>query len=1046
MSAPSPGSKPPSSKRHGLDTLFFRNRHLLWLAIAVILVGGLSAGMSLPRLEDPRIVNRGPLVITSMPGASAERVESQVTEVLEQALDEIAEIQDLDSTSRAGVSLISIELAPSVTARNNEQLFAEIRDKIGEASNLLPPEAADPVVDDKREAVAFTLIVGVTWDHPEPPQIGVLNRLAEDLADRLRAVPGTELVRIYGEPQEQITVEVDPAELAELGLTAERLAERIGAADSKASAGAFRGSGSDLLIEVDGELDGVRRVAQIPVVAGPQDAVLTVADLARVERGWRTPDPELALVDGRRSVLVAARVAGDVRVDGWAEQATAAVEAFEAERGPGVRFDRVFEQEPYTTDRLAELVYNLLAGAGVILLAVLLIMGLRPALIVALALPLVVSMVMFGWQLTGGAVHQMSIFGLIIALGLLIDNAIVVTDEVAAHKARGLGALASVQASVRLLFLPLLASTLTTMLAFAPIMLLPGSAGDFVGSIGVSVILAVGASFFVAITLIASLAGLFAKPALPGQRRRWWRDGLAPQRMSRAYNRVLRRLYAAPWAAVALAASLPLAGFAVAPTLGNQFFPLVDRNMFEVRVWMPTGTALAKTTEQARSIESALRTFDGVEHVSWLVGASYPSVYYNLVMNQDRSAHYAHGVVTTTSAERTIELLGVAQQRIDQTHPGAQVVVRRFGQGPPVVADIEFRVFGPSDIELQRIGDALRVALQKHPAVLHTQDTLPRGEPKLFLNADEDAAQIAGLTLGDVAGQLNAVLEGAASGSVIEDLEQLPVVVRVSDAYRADTDALASTLLVAPDGDGWTSAAALGGLELRPEIGGVNRFNSERTNTIKAYVRNGALPIDVGSQVLKDLDASGFVLPDGYRITLGGASEQEGEANANLQAHAPVLLTLMAAVLILVFRSLRYALVLAGVAVASTGLAMLSTWSIGFPISFNTILGTLGLIGVALNDSIVVLASIRADPQAASGDREAVARAVAGCTRHVIATTATTIGGFLPLLLFVGGDFWPSLAIVLVGGIAGASLVALLFIPGTHLLMTRQRRSEAAFG
>lgn len=1029
-----------SSGDHDPATLFFRNRHLLWLSVAVILVGGVSAVMTLPRLEDPRIVNRGPLVITPVPGASAERVEALVTEVIEEALDEIDTIKDVDSTSRAGVSVISIELMPAVNASNNQQVFAEVRDKVGEAADRLPPDAGVPFVDDKRDPAAFTLIVGLSWDSDEPARVGILDRLAEDLADRLRNVAGTELVRLYGAAEEEITVEVDREELAELGLTASDLAARIGAADSKRPAGTLRGDRSDLLIEVDGALETTRRVARVPVVKGADDSVLTVGDIATVRRGWAEPTEQIALVEGRRSVLVAARVASDVRVDRWADSAGAVVDAFERDRGGGVRVDRVFEQESYTAARLNELIANLLAGAGVILLAVFVIMGWRPAIIVAAALPLVVSLVTIGWMVTGTAVHQMSIFGLIIALGLLIDNAIVMTDEVTAYKAKGMSAIEAVGGAVRHLFLPLLASTITTVLAFAPIMLLPGSAGDFVSSIGTSVVLAIAASFLVSMAIIAALAGIFANPTPPGTPRRWYRDGFAPPALSRAFEGFLRRVYAAPVAAIALAAALPLAGFAIGPSLGNQFFPPVDRNMFEIKAWLPSDASIEATRAEAGAIEASLRSLDGVERVDWLLGGSYPMVYYNLIMNQDRTPNYAHAIVTTASPDATKRLVDEAQVLLDDQHPGAQIVVRQFGQGPPTVADIEYRVFGPSIARLQDIGDRLRVALQAHPDVMHTQATMPRGEPKLFFEADEDAARVAGLSLNDLSNQLESNLEGGVAGSVIEGLEQMPVRVRYDDAQRRDLDGIASMAFVQPGADRWTNAASLGTFALRPELGGIARFNGERTNTIQVYTRNESLPIDVGNAVLADLEASGFTLPDGYRIAFGGASEQDAEAKGNLAAYAPILVVMMIATLILAFRSVRYAVMLGGVALLSVGLALLATWSIGFPVSFNTILGTLGLIGVALNDSIVVLAALRADPRAAAGDREAIVRTVMSCTRHVIATTATTIGGFLPLLLFVGGDFWPSLAIVLVGGIAGATLIALLFIPGAYLLFLPRHR------
>ena len=1036
----SPSSTNPAEER-GLATLFFRNRHLLWLSIVVILVAGLSAILNLPRLEDPRIVNRGPLIITAVPGASAERVEALVTEVLEEALDEIETIKNIDSTSRASVSTISVELDDDVNAGNNEQIFAEVRDKVRSATRLLPPEAQTPFVDDKREAVAFTLLLGVTWDGPGEPQLGVMGRLADELGDQLRNLPGTELVRVYGAPQEEIVVEIDRHELAETGLSAQALAQRIGNADAKRPAGALRGETSDLLIEVDGEFDTLGRVTAVPIVESEDDAVLTVGDLAQVERGWQTPEGEIGLVDGQRTVFVAARVGAKVQVTDWAAAAYEATDRFAAERGPGVRIDRIFEQEPYTTARLRELVANLLAGAGVIILAVFVIMGLRSALIVCAALPLTVALVLFAWQLLGVPIHQMSVFGLIIALGLLIDNAIVMTDEVFARKAKGEAALDAVGHAVRHLFLPLLASTITTILAFAPILLLPGGAGDFVGTIGLSVILAIAASFTVAITITSSLAGLFTRPTPAGQKRRWFRDGVTLGPVGRAYPRVLRALYAMPIAAIFVAFALPLAGFAIAPTLGSQFFPPVDRNMFELRLWMPGDTAIDATLAEAQAVEETLRTLDGIEEVSWLVGGSHPTVYYNLVMNQDRSPHYAQAAVTTTSPEATRRLVEETQMLLDAQHPGAQILTRNFGQGPPVVADLEYRIYGPDIAQLQRLGDELRVVLQRHPQVLHTQAAMPRGEPKLFFNADEDAARLAGMTLADVGNQLEAGLEGGVSGSILEGLEPMPVRVRFPDTQRARLDDIAATPLVVPASNQWVNAAALGDFELRPELGGIARYNGRRTNTVSAYTRSGSLPIDISNQVLATLEEQGFVLPAGYTLALGGASEQSSEANANLARYAPILMVMMVATLILAFRSVRLAAILGGVAFAAVGLALLATWSYSFPISFNMILGTLGLIGVALNDSIVVLAALRADPRVARGDLDAAVETVLGCTRHIVSTTATTVGGFLPLLVLVGGAFWPQLAIVLVGGIMGATLVALIFVPAAYLLLRPRPRA-----
>ena len=1015
--------------------LFYRNPYLLALTIVIAVVAGMSAAFSMPRIEDPRIVNRNPLVVTPFPGASATRVESLVTEVLETKLEEIPEISKLESTSRAGVSVLALEFEAATTTERSEQLFGEIRDKLAEAERDLPEDAGTPLVDDQRQAVAFTLIVGVTQDRADTDQLGLLDRVAEELADRLRQIRGTELVRTYGAPDEEITVRIDERELTGLGLTIADVAAATQAADAKGPAGIIRGERASLLMEVAGEFDTVARVAEVPIAASSTQFAVRLGDVAHVERSIRTPSDEIARVDGKRGIFVAARVGVEQQVDLWMRDANEALAAFERETGPGVVFERVFEQAAYTSERLGELGSNLLAGAGVVVAVVFLMMGWRQSLIVALALPLVVGLVLFSMQALGIRLHQISVFGLIIALGLLIDNAIVVTDEVSKELEQGRSRPDAVARTLRHLAGPLLASTLTTVLAFAPIMLLPGNAGDFVGSIGQTVVLALVFSLAIALTVTAALAGRFAaaparNPAADRQRSMWQHGFSSPWLASR-WRRVATALYRAPAAAILLALILPTAGFGVSRALGSEFFPPVDRNMFQVEVWLPNQASINYSERNARAIEAAIRDEPDVERIDWLIGGSFPTVYYNLAMNKDLTPSYAQAVVVTGSAAATKRLIAPLQAKLDRAFPGSQIVIRKFGQGPPVLADVQYRVFGPSVSGLQQVGEQLQTVLQSHPDVLTTKMSLSRGEPKLWVVADEERARLAGLSLVAIAAELDRRGEGQPAGSLIEDLEQLPVRVRTGDRRRASIERVAASQFAAGDRS-WLPLDAIATLELRPEPSALSRYGGHRCNVIDGYTRQGALPIDVATSVLRS-----FQPPPGYSIRMGGAAEADAEATGNLMLYVPVLATLTIATLILSFGSVALCGVLLAVAALSVGLGQLATWSMGFPVSFNTILGTLGLIGVALNDSIVVLATIRSEPRARAGDPAAVAAAVMSCTRHVLSTTLTTVGGFLPLLLFVGGDFWPSLAIVMCGGILGASLLAILLVPGLYVLGMR---------
>ncbi|MHC5028827.1 MAG: efflux RND transporter permease subunit, partial [Planctomycetota bacterium] len=894
-----------------------------------------------------------------------------------------------------------------------------------------------PIFDDKRDPAAFSLMVAVEWGLDEAPQLGILNRLAEDLADRIRAVPGTEMVRLYGAPDEELTVRVDHRDLASLGLDAPTLAQRIATGDSKQPAGVLRGSRSDVLLEVAGEIDSIARVESMPVATGDGQSVVRVGDIAEVSRGWRDPQSEIGLIDGKRAILVAARVGREGRVDVWSEAALGIVEEFRGTVGAGVDVDVIFEQARYTNERFVQLIENMLLGALVVAVVVFLMMGWRLGVIVSAAIPLVIALTSVTLLFVGQSLHQMSVYGMVIALGLLIDNAIVMADEVTKRKAEGESAAEAVKGAVSHLFLPLLSSTATTVLAFTPILLLPGAPGDFVRAIGQSVIVAVTWSFFLAMTVTPTLAGLYARPTVSGSARRWWRDGVGSDRLARAYRWLLGQGMRMPIAAAAVALFLPLSGFALLPSLGNSFMPPTDRDMFEVRVWLPNDSAIENTLAHAQEIEREIRERDEVTRVYWLVGASFPRVYYNLPMDQDGSAHFAHAIISTRSDADTKRAIDGLQGELDERFPGAQILVRQFRQGPPVVADVEYRIYGSSVTELIELGERVRRTLQADPEVVVTQATMTRGEPKLWLDADEDRTRVAGLTLGSVASQLEASLEGALAGTMIENLEEIPVRVRYADERRSDLVSIASTNLVRTQDEGWVSLAAIGNLEIRPELAATTRFNGLRSNIVKGFTTVDALPINVAERTLAKLEAEGFELPRGYRLELGGTVDQEAEVRGDLMAPLPLIVVLMTAILILTFRSTLLAGILGVIAVMSVGMAVLSTWLLDLPISFNTFMGTFGLIGVALNDSIIVMAEIRSNPRAAAGEVGGLVDAVTNVTRHVLSTTLTTVGGFLPLIVFVGGDFWPSMSIVLAGGIVGASIMALLLIPASYRLLRR---------
>lgn len=1034
---------------NSMSTLFYRRPRITVLVICLILVAGLSSFALLPRMEDPLLTERVAMINTRFPGADAERVEALVTEKLEEELREVDEIKELRSVSRAGISSITVELRDDIY--KVDSIWSRLRDKVDDVTPLLPDGALEPEFDEV-DVKAYALIVALTWDSDAfaaaPPNYAILRRLSERLEDELRAVPGTEEVGTFGDPGEEIVVEVDLPRLAGLGLTVSDVAAQLAASDAKLPAGQLRGR-ADLLLEVQGELDSLDRIRQIPIRYSESGQFVPLSEVAVVRKSIADPPGSLAVVDGQPAIALGVMVRSAVRVDLWSEAAAETVAAFGDMLPAGVELRTVFHQNEYVATRLSGLLWNLLCGGAAVAVVILVLMGWRSALIVCSALPLSALMVLTGMRFLEIPIHQMSVTGLIVALGLLIDNAIVIVDEVSAKLRSGRGAQDAVRESVGHLAVPLLGSTLTTAFAFAPIALMPGPAGEFVGSIAVSVILAIFSSLFLALTIVPTLTALGVRVSGSTHGRPvWHRDGWSSVWLRETYRRSLDVVFKRPLIGLVVGLVLPVLGFLQARHLPEQFFPPADRDQVQIEVDLPAQSSLAQTRQTVLRMRDELLSHEEVESVSWFIGESAPSFYYNLVPRRQNTSKYAQALVQLRSSENSGELVRRLQQTLDGEFTQARVLVRQLEQGPPFDAPVEVRLYGPDREVLRNLGDQVRAELSEIPNVVHTRSDFAEATATVSLQVPEEEARLAGLDLSAIAMQLNQTLEGQIGGSVLEETEELPVRVRVAGQERADLAAIASTELVTAASRRSDYAgiplSALADVSLIPETSAITRMDGRRMNEVQAYLAAGVLPAVVQHELVDRLQASGFELPPGYSLEYGGEAAKRDDAVGNLMANVGVLMVLMVATLVLSFSSFRMAGIIGSVAGLSAGLGVGALWVFGHPFGFMAIVGTMGLIGVAINDAIVVLAVIRENPSARSGDPVAVRDVVVRATRHVVATTLTTIAGFLPLLLG-GGGFWPPLATAIAGGVGGATILALYFAPSAYVLaMCRGCRQASA--
>ncbi|MFK7822265.1 MAG: efflux RND transporter permease subunit, partial [Planctomycetaceae bacterium] len=692
--------------------------------------------------------------------------------------------------------------------------------------------------------------------------------------------------------------------------------------------------------------------------------------------------------------------------------------------------------------RLTNLLTNLLLGALAVTVVIFVMMGWRSAIVVGAALPLSAMMVLTGMRALEIPIHQMSVTGLIIALGLLIDNAIVMVDEVGLRLREGDSPAKAVSHSVKMLAVPLFGSTLTTALSFGPIALMPGPAGEFVGAIAVNVILAVSSSFVLALTIVPAIAA-FAR-SFKTKSNGWWEHGFHSQRLSNWYRRSLPFLIAKPWRGILLGVALPVFGFFQARHLPEQFFPPADRDQFRIEFELPAHASIQETVEYTTQVRETLLAFPEVKSVSWFLGESAAAFYYNMVANRENQASYGEALVQLRSAEGLSDVIRKAQIELDRKYPQARVLARQLEQGPPFEAPVEVRLFGPDPEVLCELGDKVRLQLSKVPHVVHTRSDLSDSLPKLSFQADEEQVRLVGLSNADIARQMQTTFEGAIGGSILETTEELPVRVRVADAGRASVEPIYSTMLNSPrsgPGQPGVALSALGRLRLESEFGSLIHLRGRRMNEIQAYVEAGVLPATVLTAFQQRLEDSDFELPPGYKLTYGGEAAERDGAVGNLMANVGVLVVLMIATLVLSFGSFRIAGLIAAVAMLSTGLGVGSLWVFGFPFGFMAIVGTMGLVGLAINDSIVVLAALREHEQAAIGEPSAVCDVVQRSTPHVVATSITTVAGFLPLII-AGGGFWPPLAVTIAGGVGGATLLALYFVPSAWVLLKHRSNQE----
>ena len=1048
-----------------------KNPRLLILILGVILVGGFSSALVIPRLEDPVLRKRVAVVSTIFPGADGHRVESFISSRLEEYLLVVPEIKQVRSNSRQGISNLIIELRDDVD--DVSPVWERVSQAMDDAQIDLPQGCSKSRLE-IFPLKAYAAIVGIQWQDTNTPNATLLSRIGRRLASQINGLAGTEKVDVFGDAEEELLIEVEPEVLAATGLNVGKIATEVAASFVTQPAGVIRGTDQEILLDLPLKGATTREINNINLTDA-RGQRLALADIATVNQVIKTPVQDVALIDSRAAFVIGAFVDQQYSLPQWTNDLERLMEKARRDYQAEITIEPLFLQQEHIAGRIALLVGNLAMGMLAVVLVVWLLMGWRSMIVVGVALPLSAGLVLLAMRALEIPLHQMSITGLIVALGLLIDNAIVVVEDIRTRLIRdGRGwnrfgetrGVEVILASVAHLRMPLLGSTLTTTLAFLPIAILSGPAGEFVGTIAISVILAISASFVLSMTVIPALFVLL-QPNSVGDLS--VQQEQRPSRLKALYRRSLECAYRFPMFAIAVCVVLPLLGFLAAIGLPEQFFPASDRRQIQIEVELSARSTVEKTRQAILAMEPVVLTDAGVERVSWFAGRSAPTFYYNVVPRRRGTPFYAQAIVDLRYGYEAEQVVSRLQTQLDRSFPEARTIVRQLQQGPPFDAPVEVQIQGPDLEVLRELGGRLRLLMTRLPDVIHTRSDLEDTVAKLALEVDARSASQAGLNRQSIAGQLYQNLEGAAAGTIYSGGQEIPVRVKMASSGSVSTDfqeleaieirgtavmrgnrgQKAGLAAPGPPRPSKTVLGAVTNVVLDGDVGAIIRIDGQRTNEIKAYIKPGVLPSKVVNEFKQRLKASEFVLPAEYQLTYGGEAAQRSHAVNQLIANAPLLFALMVLTLVGALNSFRQTLIVVIVGSLSVGLVGLALSVFDYPLGFMAIVGTMGLVGVAINDSIVVLAAISEDREKIS-QRNAgldqqpteeltwIVSSVSRCSRHIFATTLTTIAGFLPLVLS-GGKFWPPLAITIAAGVAGATLMALYLAPALYALICNRR-------
>ena len=1009
-----------------LSALAVRERAVTLFFLILAVLFGLYAFLSLGRAEDPAFTVRVMLVQVAWPGATPEQLRDQVVDRLEKRIQEVEYLYRIETTIRPGQAILQVEFEDFAPQAMVPDLFYEVRKRMLDESHRLPAGVIGPLVNDDFSDVYFSLMALSAPGMPLPE----LTREAERIRDRLQRIEGIQKAMLLLEREERVFLEFDNARLMNLGLAPEAILAAIEASNQLIPTGRIETAGPRLHLRLDADLSDPAALAATPIRVG--DRILRLADLATIRRGHEDPPSHLVRAQGEDAVLLGVVMHGGENGLALGER----LEAFLAEERGQLPLGMSLIQLTNQADAISAAVdlfqIKFLVAVAVVMGVSILAIGLRAGLIVGIAVPVTLGITFLLMMLLGINLDRITLGALIIALGLLVDDAIIAVEMMLVKLEEGWDHVRAASHAWNVTAAPMLFGTLVTAAGFLPIGFAQSGVGEYAGNIFWVLCISLLASWLVAV-VFAPYLGVKLLREVPRSEQR---DHAAIYRTPR-YAR-LRRLVTGcvTWRKSVVAATLGVLALSIigmVVLVEKQFFPGSDRPEVLVSVYLPEGSSIAATDRTLRKLEAILAPLPEVETLSAYAGVGAPRFFISANPEPHNPAFGKIVAVARDAAARDRVMATLEGHIAEGMFPEARVRVYQLLYGPPVIWPLQFRVTGQDPDTLRAIAHQVREWIARNPHVHDPHLEWDERVPVLHLRTDPDRLRLLGLTPRDLARQLQFQLEGVPVTQLRQDIRSVELVARGAQAgQRLDARALGGLELLNREGHK-LPLSQIGNLEVRYEEPVIKRYNREPFISVQADLRD-AQPQDVTATLWRDLAPLRAQLPPGYRIDLGGSVEQSSKADLSIQKLQPVMVAFMLIFIMLQMRSFSGTFMV--VATAPLGLigAVLALLIFNQPFGIVALLGLTGLAGIIMRNTLILTQQVSDNFAAGMNPFEGVVEAAVQRARPVLLTAVAAALAFVPLTF---DSFWGPLAYVLIGGVLVGTVITILFVPALYALWFR---------